>query len=64
MSKNNNSQQKVKLEVDPDAPCAVCASVDVEENNTIVFCDKCNLPVHQACYGIPKVPTGNLKENE
>jgi hypothetical protein len=64
MSKNNNSQQKVKLEVDPDAPCAVCASVDVEENNTIVFCDKCNLPVHQACYGISKVPTGNLKENE
>ncbi|CDQ95188.1 unnamed protein product [Oncorhynchus mykiss] len=25
----------------------------------MVFCDKCNICVHQACYGIVKVPDGN-----
>eukprot|EP01099_Mayorella_cantabrigiensis_P004345 TRINITY_DN3260_c0_g1_i1.p1 TRINITY_DN3260_c0_g1~~TRINITY_DN3260_c0_g1_i1.p1 ORF type:complete len:145 (+),score=16.79 TRINITY_DN3260_c0_g1_i1:643-1077(+) len=37
----------------------ICSDPDYEEDNLIVFCDGCNIPVHQKCYGIPKIPRGN-----
>lgn len=47
------------IEYDEDVICDVCRSPDSEEGNDMVFCDKCNICVHQACYGIVKVPQGN-----
>ncbi|XP_067085793.1 protein Jade-3 isoform X1 [Osmerus mordax] len=47
------------IEYDEDVICDVCRSPDSEEGNDMVFCDKCNICVHQACYGIVKVPDGN-----
>ncbi|KAK6320738.1 hypothetical protein J4Q44_G00098450 [Coregonus suidteri] len=47
------------IEYDEDVLCDVCRSPDSEEGNDMVFCDKCNICVHQACYGIVKVPEGN-----
>ncbi|XP_029564225.1 protein Jade-3-like [Salmo trutta] len=47
------------IEYDEDVVCDVCRSPDSEEGNDMVFCDKCNICVHQACYGIVKVPDGN-----
>lgn len=38
--------------------CAVCLDGNVYEENEIVFCEKCELPVHQYCYGIDRVPDG------
>lgn len=32
---------------------------DAEDTNEMVFCDGCNICVHQACYGIMKVPQGS-----
>jgi len=32
---------------------------DSEECNEMVFCDKCNICVHQACYGITNIPSGS-----
>jgi hypothetical protein len=42
-----------------DTLCAVCFNGDVDPTNEIVFCDRCDVAVHQACYGIERVPSGN-----
>ena len=35
------------IEYDEDVICDVCRSPDSEEGNDMVFCDKCNICVHQ-----------------
>ena len=32
---------------------------DSEDGNEMVFCDSCNICVHQACYGIDTIPDGS-----
>lgn len=41
-----------------EPPCAVCGEDDVDAANALVFCDGCNLSVHQDCYGVPCIPEG------
>ncbi len=41
-----------------DEVCAVCSKPDSEAPNEIVFCDGCDLAVHQKCYGILAIPRG------
>lgn len=38
--------------------CAVCYHDAEYEDDPIVFCDKCDMPVHKTCYGIARVPEG------
>lgn len=47
-----------------DALCAVCAGGDSskEASNEIVFCERCDVAVHQKCYGVDVIPTGELWE--
>lgn len=42
-----------------DEVCAICSKPDSEPPNEIVFCDNCDMPVHQECYGLAEVPEGD-----
>ncbi len=42
------------LKFSPDL-CTICYD-DANAVDNIIFCDRCNISVHQSCYNIPKIP--------
>lgn len=55
----NIKARQFGIEYDDHIICDVCRSPDAEEGNEMVFCDLCNICVHQACYGIENIPEGD-----
>ncbi|RYO75437.1 hypothetical protein DL766_002524 [Monosporascus sp. MC13-8B] len=43
-----------------DEVCAVCSKPDSEPPNEIIFCDSCDMAVHQKCYGMVETVISEL----
>ena len=45
-----------------EALCAICGGGDSDKSagNEIVFCERCDVAVHQACYAVDSIPAGKM----
>jgi len=53
----NNNMRVISIFENDD--CCVCGRDHSEDDNQILFCDYCDIPVHQYCYGLQKIPEGD-----
>jgi hypothetical protein len=56
MAQAIETQEGLGIEYDEDVVCDVCRSPEGEDGNEMVFCDKCNVCVHQVgelCHSLP-----------
>ena len=56
----SDSEQKQQLELESrNDVCCVCGDGTSEDINQVMYCDGCDMAVHQQCYGVPALPTGS-----
>ena len=54
--KKTTASMKDFLKFSPDL-CTICYD-DANDVDQILFCDRCNVAVHQSCYNVVKIPSG------
>ncbi|GLD96512.1 hypothetical protein PINS_up005195 [Pythium insidiosum] len=56
------AEADAEAEAEPvdDGTCVVCFDGQSPESNPIIFCDRCDLAVHQRCYGVQRVPSNEF----
>ncbi len=56
-NKIKNIKEYIKNQYKNDSECCIC--FDMNQDEDIIFCDKCNTSYHASCYGIKEIPFGN-----
>jgi len=51
--------EQEQRELDMNAVCSICHDGEVTPDNQILFCEACDVPVHQFCYGVEEIPQGD-----
>jgi origin recognition complex subunit 4 len=51
--------QVAQPEEEDEEVCSICKKPDSKRGNQILFCDGCDMAVHQKCYDVPAVPKGD-----
>ncbi|UYV80490.1 JADE2 [Cordylochernes scorpioides] len=59
LKKARKTEEVMRLAYDENVACDICRKTYTEEGNEIVFCEYCNISVHQYCYGLSKLPQGS-----
>ncbi|KAJ0403602.1 hypothetical protein ATCC90586_007871 [Pythium insidiosum] len=59
-SKPQGGDAETEAEPVDDGTCVVCFDGQSPESNPIIFCDRCDLAVHQRCYGVQRVPSNEF----
>lgn len=57
--KEEDQARQEQQEQDMNAVCSICNDGEVTPENQILFCEACDVPVHQMCYGIEEIPEGD-----
>lgn len=50
---------EAEVQEEDEEVCSICKKPDSKRGNRILFCDGCDMAVHQKCYDIPTVPKGD-----
>merc|ERR1712216_102421 len=45
-------------EITGESFCHCCHDDTVYDSDAIIYCDKCDVGVHQSCYGVQEIPKG------
>lgn len=53
------SRANTEADEDDDEVCTICSKPDSAPPNEILFCDGCDMAVHQVCYGVSIIPEGD-----
>lgn len=52
------SDDGIGLATPDEQHCAICDGSECDNTNAIIFCDGCDIAVHQDCYGVIFIPEG------
>lgn len=51
-----DDSETLEDEEEEDVACVVCSKPESRPPNQILFCDGCDMAVHQKCYGVARIP--------
>lgn len=55
----DQEEEEDEEDEEDDEVCAICSKPDSKPPNEILFCDSCDMAVHQKCYGVARIPKGD-----
>jgi hypothetical protein len=55
-----DSRAEEEVNEEDDVVCQVCFDGKSTEMNPILMCDRCNMAIHQRCYGVIEIPDGSF----